>query len=324
MILTGRPESESVSAPPPVAPLPPAAAASSKVPGELSPDKFTRQTITWIRRWSDHLFSFRTTRDRAFRFAPGQFARLGVYRDDGRVEDRRGPRYVWRAYSVVSASHDEFLEFYSIVVPGGEFTTTLAHLREGDPLLIEKQSYGFMTLDRFEGGRDLWLLASGTGIAPFLSVLQDLGAWEQYQRLILVHSVRHAHELAYRDEVAALRGHPVFGALLAQDPRRLVYVPIVTRAVTQEGTREVVREDEPEGKRAAAPVGGMLNARIPVLLASGALEQAAGVALSPADSRIMICGNPEMVTDVRRTLTGLGYAVSRRARPAQLAVENYW
>jgi len=273
-----------------------------EVPGKPLPESVTRQRITWFRRWSDHLFSFRITRDRGFRFAPGQFARLGVYRDDGRVEDGQGPRHVWRAYSVVSASHDEFLEFYSIVVPGGEFTTTLAQLREGDALLIEKQSYGFMTLDRFEGGRDLWLLSSGTGIAPFLSVLQDLDAWERYQRLILVHSVRHAHELAYRDEVAALRGHPVFGALLATDPQRLAYVPIVTRQA----------------------VPGMLNARIPVLLANGALERAAGVALSTVDSRIMICGNPEMVNDVRGTLTGAGYAVSRRARPGQLAVENYW
>ena len=111
----------------------------AKVPGELPAAKYTRQTITWIKRWNDHLFSFRITRDAGYRFKPGQFARLGVYRDDG----AKGPRYIWRAYSIVSADYDEFLEFYSIVVPDGDFTTKLAELREGDQILIEKMSYGF-------------------------------------------------------------------------------------------------------------------------------------------------------------------------------------
>ncbi|MEW5879947.1 MAG: ferredoxin--NADP reductase [Pseudomonadota bacterium] len=276
----------------------PVAAARKKIPGELPAEKYTRQKITWIKRWTDHLFSFRITRDRGFRFKPGQFARLGVYRDDG----HKGSRYVWRAYSIVSADYDEFLEFYSIVVPDGDFTTRLAALREGDELLIEKQAYGFLTLDRFEGGRDLWLLSSGTGIAPFISILYDLDAWHSYQRLILVHSVRHANELAYRDTVAAFRTHEVFGEQLAADPGRLVYVPIVTRE----------------------RVDGLLDARIPALLASGALEARAGVKLDPERSRVMICGNPEMVDDIRHHLQRAGYRVSRRGEPAQMAVENYW
>jgi ferredoxin--NADP+ reductase len=276
----------------------PVAPAKKKIPGELPAEKYTRQTITWIKRWTDHLFSFRITRDRGFRFKPGQFARLGVYRDDG----HKGPRYVWRAYSIVSADYDEFLEFYSIVVPDGDFTTKLAALREGDELLIEKTSYGFLTLDRFEGGRNLWLLSSGTGIAPFISILYDLAAWQSYERLILVHSVRHADELAYRDTVAAFRTHEVFGEQLAADPAKLVYVPIVTRE----------------------RVDGLLNARIPALIADGALEARAGVRLDPERSRIMICGNPEMVDDIRHHLQRSGYKVSRRGEPAQMAVENYW
>ena len=108
-----------------------------KITGALPEGKFTTQRITSIRRWTDHLFSFRTTRDRAFRFKPGQFARLGLYRDDHNGA-KAGPRFAWRAYSIVSADYAEFLEFYSIVVPDGDFTTRLAELREGDSLLIEK------------------------------------------------------------------------------------------------------------------------------------------------------------------------------------------
>ena len=277
------------------------AAPAAKVPGRLPADKYTWQTVTSIHRWTGHLFSFRTTRDRGFRFTPGQFARLGVHRDDHHG-GKSGPRDVWRAYSIVSADYDEFLEFYSIVVPDGEFTTRLAQLREGDRLMIEKAAYGFLTLDRFEGGRDLWLLSSGTGIAPFISILHDLSAWEQYGRLILVHSVRQADELAYRDTVEALRTHEVFGEELAANPGKLVYVPIVTRE----------------------RIDGALCARIPALLGSGALEARAGVRLDPKRSRVMICGNPDLVDDLRRHLTLAGYQVSRRGQPAQLAVENYW
>lgn len=271
---------------------------AKKIPGEIPAAKFTTQKITWIKRWNDHLFSFRITRDAGYRFKPGQFARLGVYRDDG----VKGPRYVWRAYSIVSADYDEYLEFYSIVVPEGDFTTRLAELKVGDDLFIEKMAYGFLTLDRFEQGRDLWLLSSGTGVAPFISILNDLGAWQQYERLILAHSVRNASELAYRDTVEAFRTHEVFGDELAEDPGKLVYVPIVTRE----------------------PVQDALQARIPALLASGALEARAGVKLDHTRSRIMICGNPEMVDDIRHHLQNAGYRVSRRGEPGHMAVENYW
>ena len=137
-----------------------------------SEDKFTRQILDSVHVWSSKLFSLRCSRDPAFRFRAGQFARLGVEKADGGV--------VWRPYSMVSAPHDEFLEFFSIVVPGGEFTSELSRLRAGDSLLVERQAYGFLTLDRFVGGRDLWLLASGTGLAPFLSILQDFEAWQRF------------------------------------------------------------------------------------------------------------------------------------------------
>ena len=298
----------------------PAQPGSKKLPGQIAPEKYTRERVLSVHRWAPHLFSFRTTRPAAFRFKPGQWARLGVYRDDehpglaGLTPDsirgddplHCGPRFVWRAYSVVSASYDEYLEFYSIVVPDGDFTSHLSGIEVGDELLVEKASYGFLTLDRFQGGRDLWMLASGTGLAPFISVLQEPETWERFARLVLVHSVREAGELAYRDTLGALSQHPVVGEHLQADPARLVVVPIVTRA--------------PLG--AASPA--TLNCRIPVAIESGQLEQAAGVALTHEHSRIMICGNPDMVDDVRDALILRGFGVSRSSKPGQIAVENYW
>lgn len=282
-----------------------------KLPGEMPPDKFTVETITWIKPWTPHLFSFRTTRASGFRFVPGQFARLGVYRDDGGDDGdpaaKKGPRWVWRAYSIASATYDEFLEFYSIVVPDGEFTTKLAALKVGDEILVDKTNYGFLTTDRFEGGRDLWLLSSGTGLAPFISVLLDLAVWEQYERIVVVHSVREAAELAYRDTIEGLKDHEAFGELLAESPGKVVYLPIITR-------------------EAASHADGrpMLNKRITTALADGSLEAEAGLKLDPAVSRVMICGNPEMVDDIRKQLAQAGFAVSRRGNPGTLAVENYW
>ncbi|WP_028310334.1 ferredoxin--NADP reductase [Derxia gummosa] len=273
----------------------------------MPPDKYTRETITWIKPWTPHLFSFRTTRSPGFRFIPGQFARLGVWREDGDPAEKKGPRWVWRAYSIASANYDEFLEFYSIVVPDGEFTTKLASLKVGDEVLVEKTNYGFLTTDRFEGGRELWLLSSGTGLAPFISILLDLAIWEQYERIVVVHSVRHADELAYRDTIEGLKDHEAFGELLAESPGKVVYLPLITR---EQG-------HWPDGRP-------MLAKRITTALADGSLAAEAGVPLDPATSRVMICGNPTMVDDIRKQLAAMGFAVSRRGVPGTMAVENYW
>ena len=160
-------------------------------------DKYTHETITDVRPWTDNLFSFRTTRDRGYRFVPGQFARLGV---PGNAEGS----IVWRAYSIASAAHDEHLEFFSVVVPGGAFTSRLSRLKEGDQILVERKSYGFLTTDRFEAGRDLWMLATGTGLAPFLSILHDFATWETYDNLILVGADADARELPGREAIAAV------------------------------------------------------------------------------------------------------------------------
>lgn len=161
-----------------------------------SAEKFTRQTLLDVQPLTPNLFTLRTTRDSGFRFRAGQFARLGVTKADGST--------VWRAYSMVSSPYDEFLEFFSIVVPGGEFTSELSRLEVGDTLLVDRQAFGYLTLDRFVDGRDLWLLSTGTGLAPFLSILQDFEVWEKFERILLVYSVREARELAYQELIAGL------------------------------------------------------------------------------------------------------------------------
>ena len=256
-----------------------------------SEDRFTTETITDVRPWTESLFSFRTTRDRGYRFVPGQFARLGV-----RDKDTGG--VVWRAYSIASANYDEHLEFFSVVVPGGAFTSRLSKLREGDPIFVERKSYGFLTTDRFEQGRDLWMLATGTGLAPFLSILQDFTTWESYDNLVLVQSVRTQPELAYEDLIRGFEKSDYY----AEFAHKLRYSRIVTRE----------------------PVPGTLRDRVTKLLASGVLEENVGLRLDHERSRIMLCGNPDMVEDSRRILVERGFRMSRRGEPGHLAVENYW
>jgi ferredoxin--NADP+ reductase len=202
------------------------------------------------------------------------------------------------SFSVVSAAHDEHLEFLAVLVPGGEFSGLLGRVRERDAVLVEKAGFGFMTVDQFAPGRDLWLVGSGTGLGPFLSILHDPSNWQAFERLIVVHSVRRAADLAYREEIAAIPRAP----LLAEARARLTYVPVVTR------------ERYP----------GALDARIPQLIDDGRLEQAAGVRFDPQHSRVMVCGNPELARELRRRFTARGFAVNRRAAPGQLAFENYW
>ncbi|MBV6288013.1 ferredoxin--NADP reductase [Pseudomonas aegrilactucae] len=255
-----------------------------------SAQKFTCQTLLDVQPLTPSLFSLRVTRDAGFRFRAGQFARLGVTKADGSV--------VWRAYSMVSSPFDEHLDFFSIVVPGGEFTSELSRLREGDELLIDRQAFGYMTLDRFVDGRDLWLLATGTGIAPFLSILQDFEAWERFDSIKLVYSVREARELAYQDVIAGLEQRDY----LAEYAGKLQFIPVVTR------------EQHP----------GALHGRITTLIENGELERAAGLALSPEHSRVMICGNPQMIDDTRQVLKARDLQLSLSRRPGQVAVENYW
>ncbi|MEO8508697.1 MAG: ferredoxin--NADP reductase [Betaproteobacteria bacterium] len=250
----------------------------------------TRRSILSLRRFTHTLVSVRVTRDSSYRFTPGHFARVGLAGTAGAV--------VTRPLSIASAPSAPHLEFICTLVPGGEFTAALDSSRTGDPVEIATASFGFLTADALAPGTDLWLLATGTGLAPFLSMLRDPGVWTRFARIAVVHSVRQAAELCYAGTLREFARHPPHPDARA----RLHYAPVVTRE----------------------PGATALSARIPELLADGRLAHAIGCTPDVARSRFMVCGNPAMGRDLRQWLTDRGYRSRRRGVPGQMAFENYW
>jgi ferredoxin/flavodoxin---NADP+ reductase len=276
------------------APGPPLPGAKALPASMIEADKATRESLIWVRYWAPNLLSFRTTRDASYKFAAGQFARLGLVTGDTDADDGT----VWRPYSIVSGTRAEYLEFCSVVVPSGQFTRSLVKRDLGSPIYVEKDPYGFLTTDRFTPGESLWMIATGTGLAPFISMLYEPEHWTRFGHLVVVHSVRYARELAYAEEMQSIAA----GFAGLPNSARLHYLPIVTR------------EDVPD----------VLSERVPVLLDQGALEERTGLKLDPAFARVLLCGNPAMVTETRKALSIKGFAASRRGQPGTLAVENYW
>ncbi len=253
----------------------------------MSIEKFSQEKVLSVHRWTDTLFSFNMTRPAHFKFTAGQFARIGL-----KVADE----LVVRAYSVVSSPFDETLEFFSIVVPDGAFTSNLQHLQVGDELYLDKDPYGFLTLARYQLPlpKDLWLLATGTGLAPFISMLQDFETWSKYQQINLVYSVRTASELAYAERIEEIV------ASFGEGHEGFKFIPIITR--------------DPQAA---------LHERLPVLIQNGALAKAAGMDFNPATTHVMLCGNPQMVDDTKAMLKSIGLTMNRRGE-GNIAVENYW
>ena len=253
----------------------------------MSIEKFSVEKVLSVHRWTPTLFSFTMTRPAHFKFTAGQFARIGL---------KVGDELVVRAYSVVSSPFDETLEFFSIVVPDGAFTSNLQHLKVGDELYLEKIPYGYLTLARYQQPlpQDLWLLATGTGLAPFLSMLQDFETWAKYSSIHLVYSVRTAAELAYVERIQEI------AATFGEGHSGFKFIPIITR--------------DPEA---------VLHERLPVLIENGELEKFAGLSLNPASSHVMLCGNPQMVDDTKEALKRRGLTMNRRGE-GNIAVENYW
>ncbi|MBC7490094.1 MAG: ferredoxin--NADP reductase [Glaciimonas sp.] len=256
-------------------------------------DKNTSEIVTSVHHWTDKLLSFRCTRPSAYTFIPGQFARLGLVTEIGET--------LSRAYSVTSARDEDALEFYLVLVPGGQFSKLLTKLKPGDSVMVEKFSYGFMTADRFVDGEDLWMLATGTGVGPYISISQDPSVWKKFRHLILVHCVRKAEELTYQ---ALLNG-------LSQRTQ-----------LTEGGAHLTVLQAT---TRDPQPVNGQhLQGRITTLLENGMLERSAGQPISVETSRIMICGNPDMVMATREILFQRGMRPCRKALPGQFITEDYW
>ena len=262
--------------------------------------KYTRQTVTHRRAWlSEKLISIRVTRDQHFNFLPGQFARLGLALDP----DQPQTPTEWRAYSMVSHPDQNELEFFSVIVPDGKFSPALARLQPGEALWIDKTSFGFLTLERFADGEDLWLIATGTGLSAYLSMLRDTHTWERFKHVIVIHGVQYANELAYRDEILEM--------VAAHAPGQLLYIPITSQEPTAPKLSPALQSLTPP-------------ARITTLLDNGELERRIGITLDPSRSRVMLCGNPAMVTAMRASLSTMGFAPGRRGVAGNLAVENYW
>jgi len=245
---------------------------------------------TWLeaevienRHWTDVLFSLKV-RAPALAFEAGQFVRIAL--------DIGGER-VARPFSFVNPPQDPLLEFYGVVVPEGPLSPRLERLAAGDRLYVAPNPAGFLVLSEVPPfAQSLWLMATGTGIAPFLSMLRTDALWARFREVILVHAVRHAKELVYQELIREIRGaRPA-----------LKTVTFVSRE----------------------PHAASLAGRIPAAIADGRLERAAGVALSVERSHVLLCGNPAMLKDARAALVARGLRKHRRHTPGHIAVESFW
>lgn len=249
--------------------------------------KFTVETVLWAKYHTPKLLSFAMTRPENYRFRAGQFARLGVQQGEG---------FLWRAYSMLSAPHDTELSFYAVIVENGLFSQSLANLKAGSNLLLDKTAQGFLLPERFTSGRELVLISTGTGLAPFLSMLKEPYIWTQFAKIVLLHSVSHIAELSYQIEITQLSNHP----LLADAKDQLIYQPVVTRE----------------------PYPHALQKRVPELILDGALEARLGFVFTPETTRFMVCGNPAMVMSTHQALMRKGFALHRNKTPGQIVLEN--
>lgn len=232
-----------------------------------------------VHHWNDSLFSFRTTRDPSLRFENGQFVMIGL-------EDESGKRLM-RAYSIASPNYEDYLEFFSIKVPDGALTSRLQHIQEGDEVITSRKPTGTLVLSDLWPGRNLYLFSTGTGLAPFLSVIQDPEAYERFDNVVLVHGVRYKSELAYQDFIETeLPNHEVLGEIIND---QLIYYPTVTR--------ESYRN----------------QGRITHLVETGQLFEDTGLPeLDPEQDRAMICGSPAMLEDISNMLDQRGFVASPR------------
>ncbi|GLK79621.1 ferredoxin--NADP reductase [Methylopila turkensis] len=250
--------------------------------------KYLEERVTHVRHWTDTLFSFRTTRDPSFRFRNGEFTMIGL-----EIEGRP----LVRAYSVVSANYDEELEFFSIKVPDGPLTSRLQHLKVGDPILVGRKPTGTLVLDNLLPGRNLYLLGTGTGLAPFLSIIKDPEAYERFEKVVLVHGCRQVNELAYGETITeTLPKDELLGEMISAG---LIYYPTVTR--------------EPFRNRG----------RITDLMASGKLFEDIGLpAMSIENDRFMLCGSPDMIRDTRQLLADGGYEEGNHGEAGHFVIEK--
>ena len=231
--------------------------------------------------WTESLFSLKVQTS-PLQFEAGQFVRIALDIEEGNAGSR-----IARPFSFVNPPQDPVLEFYGVVVPEGPLSPRLARLRPGDALHVASNPAGFLVLSELPDADTLWLLATGAGLAPFLSILQTDAPWRRFRNVVLVHAVRRAEELAYRE-------------LIRQ--KNVRYVSFVSR--------------EPHAQSLAG--------RIPAAIRDGRLEKAAGLPLAPDNAQVMLCGNPDMLKDAQAALAERGLKKHRRRSPGQVSVESFW
>ncbi len=247
------------------------------------------QTVTSVRHWTDRLFSFRVTRPPALRFRSGEFVMIGLLGDTGKP--------LLRAYTIASPAWDDELEFYSIKVPDGPLTSRLQHIKPGDQVILRRKPVGTLVLDALLPGKRLWFLATGTGIAPFASLVRDPETYDRYQDVIVMHTCRELAELAYgRELIEGLSDDPLIGDLVAG---RLHYYPTTTRG------------------------DGAFIGRITDNLSSGKVFADLGLpAISAEDDRAMVCGSLAFNHDVKAVLERFGLREGANSDPQEYVVEK--
>ena len=245
--------------------------------------KWIEGTVVNLRQWTDELYSLQVEADVA-PFTAGQFTRVALEIDGEMVA---------RPYSFVNGPENPVHEFYFILVNDGPLTHELIKLERGDALFLAPRGAGFFILSELPEADTLWMLATGTALGPFLSILTTAEAWQRYRNIVLVHAVRTAEELTYGAEIRAL---------LQQHPGQLQFIPFVSREDTDSSIR----------------------ARVPAAIEDGRLEQRAGITITASDNQVMICGNPAMVSDTMAVLEARGLKKNRRREPGQITTEQYW
>ncbi len=250
--------------------------------------KFLEERVLSVHHWTESLFSFRTTRNPSFRFRSGEFTMIGIPVDG---------KPLLRAYSVASAHYADELEFFSIKVQDGPLTSRLQHLKEGDPIMVSVKPTGTLVLDNLAPGKNLYLLGTGTGLAPFLSIIKDPETYERFEKVVVVHGVRYVKDLAYGEFITEVLPEDEFIGELVAD--QLIYYPTVTR--------EPFRN----------------HGRITALMESGKLFSDIGLpAMSAENDRFMLCGSPHMLADVRGLLDARGYVEGNHGEQGHFVVEK--
>jgi ferredoxin--NADP+ reductase len=249
---------------------------------------FNEERVLSVHHWTDKLFSFTTTRDASLRFLNGHFTMIGL-----RVEGKP----LLRAYSIVSPNHEEHLEFLSIKVPDGPLTSRLQHVQVGDTVIVGRKPTGTLVADYLLPGKRLYLLATGTGLAPFMSIVRDPEVYERFEQVILVHGVRQKDELAYHDLLTEqLPAHEFLGEIVTA---KLRYYPTVTREAYEH------------------------TGRVTDLIDSGKLSEDLQLPpLDPAHDRVMICGSPGMLRDLKTMLEQRGFKEGSTSAPGDFVIER--